>query len=141
MIEVLSKSLTKLMESPETPESPIEFIRENMGLSQKLSDQVEFLKEEVVFYKNQVDDLKKEIAGLKLERRKLLSKETANDSVVVESIIENQNNENNNGESETMEVSEPIQVLENGKTIEDNQKVDILNFVEPEVIIVEGNEW
>lgn len=75
------------MEIPEKPESPVEFIRENMGCSLKERNQIEFLKEEVEVYKKQVNDLKKEIAGLKSAERQndesVKPKEVEEEEVVV----------------------------------------------------------
>jgi len=140
VIEVLTKSITKLMESSEKPESPVEFIRENMGLSQKELNQILFLKEEVEAYKKQVTDLKKEIAGLKLERQDVegqLSKEAVDVAVKVEAVSDAQNEKNNDGEAKKVEDAEPTPVLANGKSTDDIQKVDIANDVKPEATSVE----
>lgn len=144
VIEVLSKSITKLMESPDKIESPVEFIRENMGLSQKEQNQLEFLKEEVEAYKKQVNDLKKEIAGLKLERQEAenaIPKETVQDvTAKVEAVAETQNDQHNDVETKKTEDAEPTPVLANGKTTDDVQKVDIANDVKPEAAPVEVTE-
>lgn len=143
VIEVLSKSITKLMESPEKPESPVEFIRESMGLSQKELHQIEFLKEEVEVYKKQVNDLKMEIAGLKLERQEVenaLSKEAVADATVNDVkddiVSENQREKGEKqteSESKKIEDVEPAQVLE--KTV-DVPKVETSNVVTAEVTAV-----
>jgi len=144
VIEVLTKSITKLMESSEKPESPVEFIRENMGLSQKELHQIEFLKEEVETYKKQVTDLKKEIAGLKSERQDVenaLSKEAVDVAVKIEAVkieaVSDAQNEKIDGEPKKAEDGEATQVLANGKDTEDIQKVDIANDVKPEATSVE----
>jgi len=136
VIEVLSKSITKLMESPEKPESPVEFIRENIGLSQKELHQIEFLKEEVEVYKKQVNDLKMEIAGLKLERQEVenaLKKEVVPDASV-EIVSEIQNDKQVEVESKKTEDAETTPVLD--KVTDDVQKNDIPNDVKAEVSAV-----
>lgn len=142
MIEMLSKSITKLMESPEKPESPVEFIRANMGLTQKELDQINFLKEEVEVYKKQVNDLKVEIAGLKLERQEIVenavSKEvvpdaTAKDEIVSESPSDKQNDVESKKTEEVL--AEPTQVL-GGKIADDVQKGDVPNDVKVETLAV-----
>lgn len=127
------------MEVPEKPESPVEFIRENMGLSQKEMNQIEFLKEEVEVYKKQVNDLKKEIAGLKLERQEVehaISKEVVNDATIKVDVVTD-SDKTNDAESKKSDDVEPTQVLGNGKITDDIQKVDVSNDVKPEVTAVE----
>lgn len=142
MIEVLSKSITKLMEIPEKPESPVEFIRENIGLSQKELHQIKFLKEEVEVYKKQVNDLKVEIAGLKFERQEVkdtLSKEVGPDATVKDEILsENQSETQTEGETQKTEDAEPTPVLV-AKTTDDVPKVDISNDVQAEVSAVSAD--
>lgn len=139
VIEVLSKSITKLMEIPEKPESPVEFIRENIGLSQKELHQIKFLKEEVEVYKKQVNDLKIEIAGLKFERQEVkdaLSKEVVPDATVKDEILsENQSETLTERETQKTEDAEPTPVLV-AKTTDDVPKVDISNDVQAEVSAV-----
>lgn len=123
------------MESPEKPESPVEFIRENMGLSQKELNQIEFLKEEVEVYKKQVNDLKIEIAGLKLERQEVentLSKEVVPDATIAAEVVsENQSDKQKEVDSKKTEDAEPTPEL--GKIADDVQKVDISSDVKAEV--------
>lgn len=137
VIEVLSKSITKLMETPEKPESPVDFIRANMGLTQKELNQIEFLKEEVEIYKKQVNDLKLEIAGLKQERQEVengLSKEvvpdatTVKDDVVV-AVSDNQNNKQIEVETKKTEDVESTPVVAAVAT-DDVQKIQKIDKVE-----------
>ncbi|KAJ6638533.1 c-Myc-binding protein [Pseudolycoriella hygida] len=138
VIEVLSKSITKLMESPEKPESPVAFIRQNMGLTQKELDEIEFLKEEVESYKKQVKDLKNEIAGLKSERQDIkdnISNEVVADaSVKDEMISEISAEKQTDGESKKIEDVQPTQV--SAKVVDDDQKVDVSNDSKADVSTV-----
>ncbi|XP_037027531.1 c-Myc-binding protein homolog [Bradysia coprophila] len=139
VIEVLSKSITKLMESPEKPESPVDFIRENMGLTQKELNQIEFLKEEVEIYKKQVNDLKLEIAGLKQERQEVengLSKVIA-DSIVKDDIVvavsDNQSNQQleiETKKTEDVEPTAPVVVAPAAVVTDDVQKIQKVDNVE-----------
>lgn len=135
VIEVLSKSITKLMESPEKPESPVDFIRDNIGLSQKDLNQLEFLKEEVEVYKKQVNDLKIEIAGLKLERKEVengLPKEVVVPEPTIADGTLSENDKQSDVESKKTEDVEPTLT----KTIDDVQTVDISSDVKAEVAAV-----
>lgn len=58
---MLSKVFIQLLESPEKPEHPIDFIRENLGASVKEKLQIDFLKQEVDSYRHQVEELKKQL--------------------------------------------------------------------------------
>lgn len=146
MIEVLSKSITKLMESPEKPESPVDFIRENMGLTQKELNQIEFLKEEVEIYKKQVNDLKNEIAGLKLERQEVengLQKEVVADPIVKDDIVVavSDNQSNKQTEIETKKTEESTEttstpVVAAVATDEKIQKIDNAEDVCADVPVV-----
>lgn len=122
------------MESPEKPESPVEFIRENMGLSQKELNQIEFLKEEVEVYKKQVNDLKMEIAGLKLERQEVenaLSKQVVPDTVKTEIVSDNQSDKQIEAEPKKTDDAVPTEALV--KPTDDVQKVDNSNDVKTDV--------
>lgn len=148
VIEVLSKSITKLMESPEKPESPVDFIRENMGLTQKELNQIEFLKEEVEIYKKQVNDLKMEIAGLKLERQEIeneLPKEVVADPIVKDDIVvavsDNQSNkqteiETKKTEESTESTPTPVVVAVATDDVQKIQKIDNAEDVCADVSVV-----
>ncbi|KAG4079028.1 hypothetical protein HA402_001683 [Bradysia odoriphaga] len=139
VIEVLSKSITKLMESPEKPDSPVDFIRENMGLTQKELNQIEFLKEEVEIYKKQVNDLKLEIAGLKQERQEVengLSKEVIADAIVKDDIVAVSDNQSSQQieietkKTEDAEPTAPVVVAAPAVVTDDVQKIQKVDTVE-----------
>ncbi len=140
VIEVLSKSITKLMESPEKPESPVEFIRANMGRTQKEVNEIEFLKEEVEVYKKQVNDLKTEIAGLKLERQavenghaKEVTAVVVDASVKDDIVVENQSDKQTDGETKKTEEVEPTPVLVAKVCDDDVQKIDTTSDAKAEI--------
>lgn len=60
---MLSKVFIQLLESPEKPEHPIDFIRENLGALASVKEklQIDFLKQEVDSYRHQVEELKKQL--------------------------------------------------------------------------------
>lgn len=57
--------LIKLLETPEKPEHPMDFIRENLGATQAEERRIETLEQEVIDYKKEVTELKTQLETVK----------------------------------------------------------------------------
>lgn len=64
VVEMLSKVFIQLMENPEKPEHPIDFIRENLGASLQEKMQIDLLQQEVASYRLQVEELKQKLVAV-----------------------------------------------------------------------------
>lgn len=65
VIDGITKVLTKLLEAPEKPEHPMDFIRANLGASQAEEMRIASLEKEVDDYKKEVSELKSQLEAVK----------------------------------------------------------------------------
>ncbi|XP_055297181.1 c-Myc-binding protein homolog [Sitodiplosis mosellana] len=65
VVDSITKVLIKLLETPEKPEHPMDFIRQNLGASQAEERRIESLEQEVIGYKKEVEDLKSQLEAVK----------------------------------------------------------------------------
>lgn len=65
VIDGITKVLIKLLELPEKPEHPMDFIRANLGASQAEENRIASLEKEVDDYKKEVSELKSQLEAVK----------------------------------------------------------------------------
>lgn len=65
VIDSITKVLIKLLETPEKPEHPMDFIRANLGATQAEERRIESLEQEVSGYKKEVSELKSQLEAVK----------------------------------------------------------------------------
>lgn len=67
VIEMFTKVLVKLLETPVKPEHPIDFIRDNLGATVLERSQIDQLERKVSDYEKEIGGLKREIAELQVK--------------------------------------------------------------------------